>query len=173
MSQPFVGQILTVAFNFAPQGWATCDGQLQAISQNIALFALLGTTYGGDGQTTFALPDLRGRSVLAMSQGPGLQNYVIGQAGGEEAHTLSTPEMPGHNHALFAAATGNVADPGPGVVLGVPPAIDKTYAAAGAAVPLAGNSIGQGGGNLGHENRQPYLTLNYIISLFGIFPSQA
>src|SRR3712207_3315813 len=102
MSEPFIGEIRMVGFNFAPRGWATCDGQLLSIAQNTALFSLLGTTYGGNGQTTFALPDLRGRAALHQGQGPGLTNRVIGEASGTETVTLTTNQMPSHSHGVNA-----------------------------------------------------------------------
>ena len=108
-NDPFVGQVEIVAFNFAPKGWATCDGQLLSIAQNTALFSLLGTQYGGDGRTTFALPDLRGRMAIGFGQGPGLQNYEIGQAGGEEQVTLTLSEIPAHTHQAMASRSAFVA----------------------------------------------------------------
>jgi microcystin-dependent protein len=173
MSQPFIGQIMAVAFNFAPEGWAFCDGSLMSIAQNPALFDLIGTTYGGDGIATFALPDLRGRAVVLQGQAPGLSNYVIGEVVGEETHALTVSGMPSHTHALGAAATGTAANPGTNEVIGTPPGTDGTYAgASNPLVALASNSVGAAGAGVPHENRQPFLSLNYIIALFGIFPSQ-
>lgn len=172
MAQPFVGQILTVAFNFAPAGWLTCDGQLLPISENEVLFNLIGTTFGGDGQNTFALPDLRGRTTLGMGTGTTGSTYQIGQSGGVETVTLITQQIPAHAHLVQTAATGDTADPGPSVVLGTPTGLTGTYAAPGATTALAPGSIGVGGGSQPHDNRQPFLTVNYIISLFGVFPSQ-
>jgi microcystin-dependent protein len=173
MSEPFVGQVIAVGFNFAPVGWALCAGQLLPIAQYTALYQLLGTTYGGDGQTTFALPDLRGRAALGMGQGPGLRPYVQGQIAGFESVTLTAGQFASHTHALQAAATATSAAPGAGVVLGTPEAATPIYAAAGTSATLAASavSLAQGSGGA-HENRQPSLTINYIISLFGIFPSQ-
>lgn len=173
MSEPFVGQVIAVGFNFAPVGWALCQGQLLPISQNAALFSLLGTTYGGDGQSTFGLPDLRGRAALGMGQGSGLQPYVLGQPGGVELVTLTANQFASHTHALQAAATATTATPGSGVVLGTPAAATPTYAAAGTATQLVGSTVSPAPGSDGpHENRQPSLAINYIIALFGIFPSQ-
>ena len=173
MSEPFIGQVIAVGFNFAPVGWALCQGQLLPINQNTALFSLLGTTYGGDGQSTFGLPDLRGRAALGMGQGSGLQPYVLGQPGGVESVTLTANQFASHTHALQAAATATTATPGSGVVLGTPAAATPTYAAAGTATQLVGSTVSPAPGSNGpHENRQPSLAINYIIALFGIFPSQ-
>ena len=173
MSEPFVGQVIAVGFNFAPVGWALCQGQLLPISQNTALFSLLGTTYGGDGQSTFGLPDLRGRAALGMGQGSGLQPYPLGQPGGVESVTLTANQFASHTHALQAAATATTPTPGSGVVLGTPTAATPIYATAGAPATLAGSAVSlAAGGNGAHENRQPSLAINYIIALFGIFPSQ-
>ena len=112
MSEPFLGQIMLVGFNFAPVGWALCNGQILSITQNTALFSLLGTTYGGNGTTTFALPDLRGRAAVGFGQGPGLSNYDLGQSTGTETVTLTVGQMPAHNHMVAAnAANGNVSSP--------------------------------------------------------------
>ena len=174
MSQPFVGQIIAVGFNFAPQGWALCDGSLLAISEYSTLFNLIGTTFGGDGQSTFGLPDLRGRAALGMGQGSGLQSYALGQSGGVESVALSSSQAGSHTHALAAAATATTPTPGPSVVLGTPAAADPIYATAGAGAALTSAAVAPtAGGGLPHENRQPSLAVTYIISLFGIFPSQA
>jgi microcystin-dependent protein len=173
MSEPFVGQVIAVGFNFAPVGWALCQGQLLPISQNAALFSLLGTTYGGDGQSTFGLPDLRGRVALGMGQGSGMQPYIQGQLGGVESVTLTANQFASHTHALQAAATATTPTPGSGVVLGTPAAATPIYATAGTPATLAGSAVSlAAGGNLAHENRQSSLAINYIIALEGIFPSQ-
>jgi microcystin-dependent protein len=173
MSEPFVGQVIAVGFNFAPVGWALCQGQLLSISENTVLFQLLGTTYGGDGQSTFGLPDLRGRAALGMGQGAGLQPYQLGQSGGVEAVTLTANQLAGHTHALLAAATTTTPTPGSGVVLGTPAAATPIYDAAGTATQLVSSAVAPApGGGSAHENRQPSLVINYIISLFGVFPSQ-
>ena len=173
MAQPFVGQIIAVGFNFAPVGWHMCDGSLLPISQYDALFALIGTTYGGDGQTTFALPDLRGRAALGTGQGTGLSNYVLGQPGGVELVTLASGQVGSHSHALSAAATATTSAPGPSAVLGTPAAADPIYATSGTGATLSSSAVSTtAGGGLPHENRQPSLAVTYIISLFGIFPTQ-
>lgn len=174
MSAPFLGEIRLVAFNYAPQGWATCDGQILSIAQNTALFSLLGTTYGGNGVNTFALPDLRGRVIVDPGQGPGLSNFVQGEVIGTESVTLTVPQMPAHNHNLVASAeNANTNDPTTGTF--AKPFIasrfqnlyqDSTNAQAN---PMM---VNVGGSNFGHENRQPYLTLMYIIAMVGIFPSR-
>jgi microcystin-dependent protein len=174
MSQPFLGEIRMVGFNFPPRGWALCNGQLMAISQNSALFGLLGTTYGGDGQTTFALPNLQGRVPIHAGTGPGLSPYVQGQVGGNEAVTLLTTQIPAHNHGVNAnAAGGTQASP-----VGGYPAIESTgtsmdySASAPNQGPMNAGMIAPAGGNQAHENRQPYLCVNFIIAMQGIFPSR-
>jgi microcystin-dependent protein len=167
MSQPFIGQIKIVAFTFAPQGWAMANGQVLPISQNSALFSLLGTTYGGDGVTTFRLPDLRGRLPIHASA-----TFPLGTTAGEEAHTLSPAEMPPHDHRL--PAQSGSATPGLAPVTGnsFASSATKPYRSGGTAVPLAAGSVAPAGGSQPHDNRQPYLALNYIIALQGIFPSR-
>ncbi len=173
MAQPFVGQVIAVGFNFAPVGWHICDGSLLQISQYDVLFNLVGTTYGGDGQTTFALPDLRGRAVVGMGQGSGLSPYTLGQQGGVEAVTLASAQVGSHSHALAAAATATTPAPGPSVVLGTTAAADPIYATSGTSAALSSAAVSSSaGGGLPHENRQPSLAITYIISLFGIYPSQ-
>jgi microcystin-dependent protein len=173
MSQPFVGQIIAVGFNFAPQGWALCQGQLLPISEYSTLFALIGTTFGGNGQTTFGLPDLRGRAALGMGQGPGLGSYVLGQAGGVESVTVTGAQIGSHAHGLSAAATATTATPSSSVVLGTPAAATPIYATGGTGATLTAGAVSATpGGGQPHENRQPSLNVNYIISLFGVFPSQ-
>jgi microcystin-dependent protein len=181
MSTPFMGQIEIFSFNFAPKGWALCNGQLLPINQNQALFSLLGTMYGGNGQTTFALPDLRSR--IPISMGP--QN-TIGTRAGQESHTLTQSEMPAHNHALNAdattAATSSVSTPGTAgsSVLGntagtITPTGSFTvtlYNPGGANATLSPGVISNTGGNQAHTNIQPYLTLNFCIALQGMFPSR-
>jgi microcystin-dependent protein len=173
MSQPFVGQVIAVGFNFAPVGWALCDGSLLQISQYPTLYQLIGTQFGGDGVSTFGLPDLRGRAALGMGQGTGLQAYALGQLGGAETVALTSNQVGSHTHGLAAAATATTPTPGSAVVLGTPEAATPIYATSGtnAALTTAAVSPSPGGG-VPHENRQPSLTVTYIISLFGIFPSQ-
>jgi len=168
MSQPFIGQIQQFGFIFAPLGWAFCNGQLMSIAQNTALFSLLGTMYGGDGVTTFALPDMRGRVSLHFGQGPGLSNYVQGETGGTETVTLQGIQMPMHNHTLNAS-TGQklVIVPG-GNNLGA----GTIYTNAALDSVLTPGTIGQTGGSQPHENRQPFLIINWCIALQGIYPSR-
>ena len=166
MSSPFVGEIRMFGGNFAPAGWAFCQGQLVAIDQNPALFNLIGTTYGGDGQTTFALPDLRGR--LPLHQGNG---FVIGQLAGEENVTLTTNQLPQHSHAALADVNAGT-HTGPAGHLWAGSA-NFPYAAAGTnPTQMAAGSVGVAGGSQPHDNMHPFLAVNFIISLFGIFPSQ-
>lgn len=172
MAEPYIGQIIAVGFNFAPQGWAICDGSLQPISQNEALFNLIGTTYGGDGQTTFALPDLRGRTAVGIGQGPGLSAYNLGQNGGVEGVSLFGGQVGAHTHALAGAAAATTQNPGSSVVLGATDAANPIYATAGTTAALAPSAVSSAGGGSPHENRQPSLAITYIISLYGIYPSQ-
>jgi microcystin-dependent protein len=178
MSQPFIGEIRLTGHNFAPSGWAFCNGQLISIAENETLFALIGTTYGGDGQTTFALPDLRGRVVLGAGQGPGLSNYSFGQTGGTEQVTLSSNQMPAHRHNVLAASSGSGAVASPaGKVWSANSNSGSLQYAAGSANPpivsMAPAQVGTAGSSQPHENMPPFLGLSYIISLFGIFPSQS
>jgi microcystin-dependent protein len=166
VAEPFLGTIIIFAGNFAPRGWAFCNGQLLPINQNTALFSLLGTQYGGNGQTTFALPDLRGRAALHFGQGPGLSNYTQGEVAGVENVTLLASQMPAHTHAQPATA-GDETTNRPNAAV---PARGGVYANAADGSNLAGTT--SAGGGQPHENRQPYLVLNYIIALEGIFPSR-
>jgi microcystin-dependent protein len=164
MSEPFLSEIKIVSFNFAPKGWALCNGQFLPINQNQALFSLLGTTYGGNGQTTFALPNLRGRVPIHFGDG-----HTLGEIGGEATHTLVMNEMAQHIH--FASGSGNNGDtviPG-GSVLGGGAGL---YGGAASLTSLRPDSVTNIGGSQPHENRQPYLVLNFCIALQGIFPSQ-
>jgi microcystin-dependent protein len=172
MSTPFLGTIRLVGFNFAPVGWALCQGQTLTISQNTALFSLLGTFFGGDGVQNFNLPDLRGRVAVGQGQGPGLSSYVQGQTGGVETVGLTGNQAPTHTHAMMAAGNVTTSNPGPSLVLGTPAAAVKLYGS-GAATALAPGSVAPFGSGVAHENRQPYLALNYIIALTGIFPSRS
>jgi microcystin-dependent protein len=169
MSDPFLSEIRIMSFNFPPKGWALCNGQFLPINQNQALFSLLGTTYGGNGQTTFALPDLRGR--VAASQNGGL---VLGEAAGSENVTLTIQTMPQHFHFLVASNTqGDIQNPnfgGVGNVLAQDPG--NLYAPVGSLTTLNPLSVTNYGGSQAHENRQPYLTLSFCIALQGIFPSR-
>lgn len=166
----YIAQIIMFAGNFAPRGWAFCQGQILSIAQNTALFSLLGTTFGGNGTTTFGLPDLRGRVPVGTGQGPGLPSVDLGQVAGEPTHTLIVNEMPMHNHA--AVAHGEDANAGkPGGNL--PAAVGTNIYASGAAdSPMNAGMIGLTGGNLPHNNMQPYLGMNYVICMEGIYPSR-
>jgi microcystin-dependent protein len=174
MSQPYVGQIIAVGFNYAPAGWALCQGQLLPISEYEVLFTLIGTTFGGDGQTNFGLPDLRGRAAVGMGQSPGLGPYVLGQLGGVEQAALTSGQIGGHTHGLSAAATATTSTPSSSVVLGTPGAATPIYATSGIGATLTAGAVSPTtGGGQPHENRQPSQTINYIISLFGVFPTQS
>jgi len=178
MSDAYIGEIRIFGFNFAPKSWATCSGQIVSIAQNTALFSILGTTYGGNGQTTFALPDLRGRAPIHWGTGVGLANVDLGQVGGEENHLLTTQEMPMHNHTFAATTAAATKKP---VNLGVfADDVDTqavNYFAAFNApnssyVNLNPLSMPPAGGSQPHNNMQPYLVLNICICMFGIFPSR-
>lgn len=165
---PFVGEIMWVPYNFAPRGWATCDGQLLPISQNTALFSLLGTQYGGNGTTNFALPDMRGRVLINAGQGAGLSDYAQGQSGGEESVTLLPSEMPAHSHAIQATTSGADKTSPVDNVLGQAES-GNLYGPSGTTTMASGALALQGGGQP-HNNMMPYTTLNCIIALQGIFP---
>jgi microcystin-dependent protein len=171
-----LGEIRMFAGNFAPRGWALCNGALLPISQNDALFALIGTTYGGDGQTTFGLPDLRGRAPLHVGQGQGLSNYTLGQLSGSESVTLLVTQMAAHNHNLqmqcnAAQGSTNLLNPA-NAFPGSAPGTNTPYAGKADAVMGSGGGGGITGGNQPHENMQPYLVVNFIIAIEGIFPSR-
>jgi microcystin-dependent protein len=181
MSNPFLGQITLFPYNFAPFGWALCQGQLLSIAQNTALFSLLGTQFGGDGRTTFALPDLRGRVPIGQGSGPGLSVYVVGSQQGQESVPLTTATVPAHSHAFpaFAAAATTNAPSGalPAEAHGSGRAgtfaVD-TYSASGAAVTLAAGQVAPvTSGGAPHNNLQPYLTMNWCIALQGVFPARS
>jgi microcystin-dependent protein len=174
MSEPFVGEIRMFGFNFAPRGWASCDGQLLAISQNDALFALLGTIYGGDGRTTFALPDLRGRVPLHEGTGPGLSPYRIGQKAGSETVTLTGQQTPAHGHAA-QATTGAATSTALNNLMPATVSGDTMYATDVTGLTpftAAAQSIGSNAGGQAHDNLMPTLTAHFCIALFGIFPSR-
>lgn len=173
MSEPFVGQIKMFAGTFAPRGFADCDGQLLAVSQNDALFSLLGTIYGGDGRTTFGLPDLRGRVPIHEGTGPGLSPRNLGSRSGAETATLSTNEMPSHNHVVFA--TSQVATdtmPSSAQVPAQPSALIYYDETDDPPSFLNSNVISLAGGSQAHNNMAPYLTIRFIIALVGIYPSR-
>lgn len=163
--EPFIGQIMLVGFNFVPRGWASCNGQLLSIAQNSALFSLLGTTYGGNGQTTFGLPDLRGRAPVHFGQGPGLSSYTQGEIGGTESVTLTMNNLPPHAHSINGPAAEQTTDRPSGTVA---PAIGGSYGVPSESVGMTGVA----GNGQQVENRPPYLVLNYVIALEGIFPSR-
>lgn len=169
MAQPYIGEIRIFAGNFAPAGWAMCDGQLMSIAENDALFSLIGTTYGGDGQETFAVPDLRGRLPTHQGNGPG-QSFIMGQQGGAEQTTLTVQQVPIHSHTFLASADP-ANSPNPGAHVVSEPLTTLPFIQDVADSPLNAQSLTTAGGNQPHENVQPYLCINYIISLFGIYPS--
>lgn len=170
MAQPYVGEVRLFAGNFAPAGWMFCDGQLLPISENETLFQLIGTTYGGDGESTFALPDLRGRVPVHQGAGPGLQSYVLAESGGAEQVTLTPAQIPAHTHALRGnTAVGTGSAPGNAVL-----AATGTVNSYGSGTPdqaMTAGALSAVGGSQPHSNMAPFLAVNYIISLFGIFPS--
>jgi microcystin-dependent protein len=172
MAQPYIGEIRMFAGNFAPSGWAFCDGRLISIAQNSALFNLLGTTYGGDGINTFALPDLRGRVPIHQGQGPGLNPNVIGQIGGEENLTLTAAQMPAHHHEFVSTAPPGLDSP-INSVLGSPASGGaELYAVSGLDGAMNAAANASVGFSQPHPNLMPYLCTSFIISLFGVFPSR-
>lgn len=174
MSEPFIGEIRTFGFNFAPRGWAQCNGQLLPISQNTALFSILGVTFGGDGRTNFGLPNLQGDLVMDAGNGPGLTPRVPGETGGEAAVTLTTATMAAHNHAAVCnSGNGNQTNPA-GNFWAQEAGGTQAYGTTGAAKMAAG-ALGSSGAAAAqpHSNMQPYLTLNYCIALQGVYPSRS
>lgn len=169
----YIAQILFFAGNFAPRNWAFCQGQILSIAQNTALFSLLGTTYGGNGQTTFALPDLRGRVAVGTGQGPGLSSITLGQVAGTETTSLLVTQLPAHTHALNASTAAGDASVPTNALLANSGALDREYKAATSAdTAMHTTAIGATGGSQPFSIRNPYLGMNYIICLFGIFPSR-
>lgn len=175
MADPFVAEIRIFPFNFAPKGWAWCDGQLMPLSQNTALFSLLGTTYGGDGKSNFALPDLQGRAPMHPGQGPGLSLHDLGERAGSATVTLLESEIPAHSHATRAASPqdpGNLQVGGPTRVFAAS-GNGQAYNAAASLVTLAPEAIAPAGGAQPHNNLQPYLTFYFNIALQGVFPPRS
>jgi len=170
MSEPFVAEIRIFAGNFAPRGWAFCNGQLLPVSQNTALFSLVGTTYGGNGSSTFALPNMQGRAPMQPGSGPGLTNRQLGQRGGVETVTLTEAQLPQHNHSLAGVAE-----------FANQRTIDNNYLAVGSDMytaasnlnSMAPQTVADTGGSQPHNNMQPFLTMNFIIALVGLFPSRS
>ena len=172
MSDPFVAEIRMFAGNFAPNGWAFCDGSILSIALNTALFSLLGTTYGGDGRTTFALPDLRGRAPMHAGDGPGLSSRSLGESAGTETVTITPAQAPAHTHALQASlAPGDAASPS-GNLLAVP-GTTAPYASGAADTPMSAAAVSPVGGEQPHNNLMPYLTVSFIIALQGVFPPRS
>ena len=166
MGTPYIGEVKVISFNFAPKGWALCNGQLLPINQNQPLFSILGTTYGGDGRTTFGLPDLRSRVPIYQGNG-----FVLGERGGEESHTLTMQEMTAHNHFVQGSQTAANQDNPAGNILAT--ANFQLYTTAtGSLTPLDPSTILNNGGGQPHTNIQPYLALNFVIALQGVFPSR-
>lgn len=171
-AEPFLGEIMLVPYNFAPRGYAACHGQLLSIAQNTALFSLLGTTYGGNGQTTFALPDLRGRVPICEGQGPGLSNYSLGEVGGMETVTLITTQIPYHTHSLTAVTDAGDTNVPTGAFLANSGTLDKEYKSFGTLTTMSAQAIAPVGGSQPHPNMQPFLALIFCIAMEGIFPSR-
>jgi microcystin-dependent protein len=170
MATPFLGQLMAAGFNFAPKGWALCNGQTLAINQNQALFSLLGTTFGGNGVQNFMLPNLQGRIPLSFGQGPGLSNYNLGQIGGETALILAANQVPGHTHNAVASSSAPSVKPPSGGALASNVGMYTSGQTPGTA--MNASSVVPAGGSQPHPNQQPFLVINWCIALTGIFPSQ-
>ena len=170
MSEPFLAEVKIVGFNFAPRGWAFCDGQILPINQNQSLFSLLGTTFGGDGRTSFALPDLRGRTPVHEGTGTSGHSVSLGQRSGEETHTLAVSEMPAHDHvAQGSSANADQNNPQNNLLGG---ALNLYTTSTSNLTQVASETVGNTGGSQGHNNMQPFLALNFCIALRGLFPSR-
>jgi microcystin-dependent protein len=175
MSSPFIAEIKMCGYNFAPRGYAFCNGQILSIAQNTALFSLLGITYGGNGQTTFGLPNLQGRAPLGAGTGPGLSPYVIGQAAGTATVTLLSSEMPAHTHLPQGNSSGGDSTSPSGKVWAADAATrspQPLYSVGAPNIPMSAAAIGITGGNQPHQNQQPYLAISFIIALQGVFPTR-
>ncbi|HIB65315.1 MAG TPA: phage tail protein [Phycisphaerales bacterium] len=173
MASPFIGQIQPYGFNFAPKGWAFCNGDTLQISQYTSLFSLIGVTYGGDAVTTFKLPDLRGRVPIHFGSGPGLSSRTMGEVGGSENVTLTTSQMPMHNHIVGAVqALGDRAVPVESYPAADSSGTDRVYSTSSPTTTMGANMINNAGGNQPHNNMQPYLVFNWCIALYGIYPSR-
>ena len=175
MSEPFIGEIRLLPYTFVPYGWAACNGQLLSVSQYQSLFALIGTTFGGDGATTFGVPDLRARSVVGFGNGPGLTPRAVGQTGGENSVTLNASQIPSHNHVLQASSAAQSGGVLPNALIANVGGRSKAYAsyAAGPNVASLNNaSIQTSGSSQSHENRQPFLAVQYCIATEGIWPTR-
>jgi microcystin-dependent protein len=171
-ASPFLGQVIPVPYNFAPQGWALCNGQILSIAQNTALFSLLGTNFGGDGKSTFGLPNLQGRVAIDAGQGTGLSNYNPGDTGGADSVALTLNQLAAHTHGALAFGRAGDSNSPSGTVW-AKPTTDTPYGASSPPGAMSAASTSVGGGGLPHENRQPYLVLNYIIALVGVFPPRS
>ncbi len=169
--EPYLGEVRWFAGNFAPRGWAFCDGQLLTLAQNTALFSLLGTNYGGDGRSTFGLPDMRGRGMMHAGRGPGLTPRQLGQKSGAESVVMNEAELPSHTHALKADSTGGDSILPNDRVISKAGRL-KAFAPAAGAVDMGATAVENAGGSQGHNNMQPYVTANCIIALVGVYPSQ-
>ena len=169
MADPFIAEIRMFGFNFAPRGWARCDGQLLPLAQNTALFSLLGTTYGGDGRSTFGLPNLAGSFAVGSGQGPGLSDRQLGESGGTANVSLTASQMPQHSHGLRGTASPDANSP-VGAALAPTATGAPAYRIPGALTPMAGSSLAVSGQSAPHENRQPFLALMFCIALQGVFP---
>jgi len=173
MSNPFVAEVRILPTNFAPKGWAFCNGQILPISQNTALFSLLGTTYGGDGKSNFALPNFQGRAPMQQGQGPGLSLRDLGETAGEQSVTLLTTEMPAHSHTAQGTSPGGIATPAGNAWGAALKGHGNLYAAGNTAnTTMSPQALSIAGGNLPHNNMPPYLTLNFVIALQGVYPAR-